>query len=348
MLDLLMSTDRGLEWKVGVLIVVATAILVAFIFILGNFSLRSGYTIAVDYDYIGALQPGAPVKVSGIKVGKIESVDFFGGKPDETGKRVQVRVTAWIEDRAKDSIRSDAEFFINTAGVLGEQYLEIVPGRDWDHPAIVAKSIIHGPPAVHDPPRTDLVVARLYEVLDGVSAVLHDDRDAIKHLLGNSASAVAEINKILVERHDQIGELIVSAADVAKEAKITLSKVNHGLGDGRPVAALLGDADATLKTAQSSLATLTPSAQALLTDATRVTGIITEQRIDTAIGAADKAATAASKAGGLIDNVNGAVTDLRAGKGTAGALLSKDELYSDLRELIRDLKRNPWKLFWKE
>ncbi len=342
------TTERGLEWKVGVLIVASTAILVTFIFILGNFSLRSGYTIAIDYDYIGALQPGAPVKVSGIKVGKVESVDFLGGKPDATGKRVQVRVTAWIEDRAKDSIRSDAEFFINTAGVLGEQYLEIVPGRDWDHPAIAAKSIIHGPPAVHDPPRTDLVVARLYEVLDGVSSVLHDDRDAIKNLLGNSASAVAEINKILVERHDQIGELIVSAAEVAKEAKITLSKVNQGLGDGRSVAALLGDADATLKTAQSSLASLTPSAQALMTDATRVTGIITEQRIDTAIGAADKAATAASKAGGLIDNVNGAVTDLRAGKGTAGALLSKDELYSDLRELIRDLKRNPWKLFWKE
>ena len=42
------------------------------------------------------------------------------------------------------------------------------------------------------------------------------------------------------------------------------------------------------------------------------------------------------------------VTDLRAGKGTAGALLSRDEVYSDLRELIRDLKRNPWKFFWKE
>ncbi|CAN5428844.1 hypothetical protein BH11MYX1_BH11MYX1_15210 [soil metagenome] len=343
------TTERGLDWKVGVLIAGSTAVLLAFIFVLGNLSLHSGYTIAIDFDYIGALQPGAPVKVSGIKVGKIESVDFIGGKRDaQTGRRVQVRVTAWIEDRAKDSIRSDAEFFINTAGVLGEQYLEIVPGRDWDHPAVAAHSIIHGPPAVHDPPRTDLVFARLYEVLDGVSAVLHDDRDAIKSLMRNGASAVAEINKILVERHDQIGELIVSAADLAKQAKITLSKVNNGLGDGRAVATLLGDADATLKTARSSLATLTPATQALLADATRVTGIITEQRIDTAIGAADKAATAASKAGGLIDNVNGVVTDLRAGKGTVGALLSRDELYSDLRELIRDLKRNPWKLFWKE
>ena len=342
--------ERGLEFRVGLLILVSSAILVAFIFVLGNFSLRSGFNIYVDYDYIGSLQPGAPVKVSGIKVGKVEAVDFLGGKPDPKldGKRVQVRVTVWIEDRVRDSVRSDAEFFINTAGVLGEQYLEIVPGRDWEKPAIAPNAIIHGAPAVHDPPRTDLVVARLYEVLDGIADVLHDDRDAIKNLLSNSANAVKEANQILVDNHQQIGELIANGSSLAKEAKVTLSKVNNGLGDGRPVATLVADADATLKSAQNTMTTLTPSAQALMADATRVTKIVTEERIDKAINAADKAATAAGKAGGLIDNVNGMVSDLRAGKGTAGALLAKDDVYSDLRELIRDLKRNPWKFFWKE
>lgn len=341
--------ERGLEFKVGLLILVSSAILVAFIFVLGNFSLRLGFTIAVDFDYIGALQQGAPVKVSGIKVGKVQAVDFWGGKEDpKLGKRVQVRVTVWIEDRVRDSIHSDAEFFINTAGVLGEQYLEIVPGRDYEKPAIAALAVIHGEPWVHDPPRTDLVVARLYEVLDGVAAVLRDDRDAIKNLLSNSASAVKEANQLLVDNHAAIGELITNGAGLAKEAKVTLTKVNNGLGDGRSVATLLGDADSTLKAAQNTMTTLTPSAQAFMADATRVTGIITEQRIDKAIDAADKAATAANKAGGLIDNVNGMVTDLRAGKGTAGALLAKDDIYSDLRELIRDLKRNPWKFFWKE
>jgi len=343
-------SERGLEFKVGLLVLVSSAILVGFIFVLGNFSLHSGFEIQVDYGYIGALQPGAPVKVSGIKVGKIEAVDFVGGKPDPRigGQRVQVRVTAWIEDRVRDSIRSDAEFFINTAGVLGEQYLEIVPGSDWDKPAIAPGAIIHGAPAVHDPPRTDLVVSRLYEVLDGVSSVLHDDRDAIKHLLSNGANAVAQLNQLLVDRREQIGDLIGGAADLAKAATVTLAKVNVGLGNGAPVASLLTDADATLKTAQGSLATLTPSAQTLMTDATRVTGLVTEQRLDKAIDVADKAAVAAGKAGGLIDNVDGMVTDLRAGKGTAGALLVRDEVYSDLRELIRDLKRNPWKFFWKE
>ena len=343
--------ERGLEFKVGLLILISTAILVGFIFILGNFSLRSGFTVYVDYDYIGSLQAGAPVKVSGIKVGKVTGVEFFGGKQDDKGRRVQVRVTAWVEDRVRDSIRSDAEFFINTAGVLGEQYLEIVPGRDWDHPGIAPDTVVHNDDKhlwVHDPPRTDLVVSRLYEVLDGVSSVLHDDKDAIKHLLANGASAVAEVNQLLVDNRKELRELIASGADLAKEAKTTLAKVNAGLGDGKPIANLVADADATLVSARTTMTSLTPPATALMTDATRVTGLITEGRIDKAINAADKAATAAGQAGGLIDNVNGLVTDLRAGKGTAGALLSRDELYSDLRELIRDLKRNPWKFFWKE
>lgn len=341
--------ERGLEFKVGLLILVSSAILIGFIFVLGNFSLRSGFTFKLDYDYIGSLQQGAPVKVSGIKVGKVSGVEFLGGKPDDKvgGKRVQVRVTVWVENSVKDAIRSDAEFFINTAGVLGEQYLEIVPGSNWEQPPIEAGAIIHDH-RVKNPPRTDLVVARLYEVLEGVSSVLRDDRDAIKNLLANGANAVAEINNLLVSNREQLADLIGSGALLAKEAKTTLAKVNTALGDGRPLAGLVTEANATLSAARTTMTTLTPSAQALMTDATRVTGILTEQRIDRAINAADKAAVAAGQAGGLIDNVNGMVTDLRSGKGTAGALLSRDELYSDLRELIRDLKRNPWKFFWKE
>jgi hypothetical protein len=64
-----------------------------------------------------SLQSGAPVKLSGIKVGKVKAVELFGGKEDPViHQRVQVRVTAWVEDRVADSIRGDAEFFINTAG----------------------------------------------------------------------------------------------------------------------------------------------------------------------------------------------------------------------------------------
>src|SRR5262245_6634123 len=74
--------ERGLEWRVGLLILISSAILVGFIFVLGNFSLRSGYEISLDFDYVGSLRAGAPVKVSGIKVGKISDIEFHGGAVD--------------------------------------------------------------------------------------------------------------------------------------------------------------------------------------------------------------------------------------------------------------------------
>ncbi len=335
--------DRGLEFKVGVLIVAAMVVLGGFIFVLGNFSLHSGFTIHVDYGFSGNIRPGAPVKVSGIKVGKVKDVRYLGGKVDaKTGDRVYVRLDVWIEERVHDSIKKNAEFYINTAGVLGEQYLEIVPGDA--EQSVAAGDVLRGT----DPPRTDLIVSRLYDVLDSLSSVLRDDRGTIKKLLANSASAVDQANTFLVDNRENMGKLLVSADRLANNASNVLEKVNTGMGDPRVIARTVRDADGLLNTANDSLTQLTPPTKALLVDAKRVTGTLTEERVDKALSVADKAVAVAGKAGGLIDNVNGMVTDLRAGKGTAGALLVREEIYADLREMLRDLKRNPWKFFWKE
>jgi phospholipid/cholesterol/gamma-HCH transport system substrate-binding protein len=340
-----MARERGLEFRVGLLILIALTVLVGFVFVLGNFSLADGFTIRVHYQYSGNLQEGAPVKVAGIKVGKVRTVRFVGGQQlDDRGRRVQVLVEAWVEERARESIRRDARFFINTAGVLGEQYLEIVPGEDWDAPPLDPSRPVSG----ENPPRTDLLVSELQSVLENLSEVLREDKDVIRDLLASSASAVKEVNTLLVDNREQLGRLIGSTSELAEQAGQTLEKVNQGIGDPRVIRRTLEHADGLLVTAQGAITTVTPAAVTLLHDATRVTGIVTETRVDKAIAAADKAATAAVKAGGLIDNVDGMVTDLRKGKGTAGALLVKEEVYADLRELIRDLKRNPWKFFWKE
>jgi phospholipid/cholesterol/gamma-HCH transport system substrate-binding protein len=336
--------DRGIEFKVGALIIVGVVVFAGFIFLLGNFSFSSGYTIHVDYQFSGNIQAGAPVKVSGIKVGKVEEVDFIGGEVDaKTGQRVQVRLEVWLEDRVKDSVRQDAEFFINTSGVLGEQYLEIVAGDDYEKPPLGEDVTVRGV----DPPRTDLIIARLYVVLDSLSSVLTEDRDFISNLLKNGAEAVSELATLLRENRVELGKLITSGNALAGEAAVTLGKVNQGL-EGPVVARAVRHADELLVTANTTIGQLSPPARALLADATRVTGLLTEDRIDRAIRVADGAVNATGKAGKLIDNVDGMVSDMRKGKGTAGALLVREEVYADLREMIRDLKRNPWKFFWKE
>ncbi|MBI4508182.1 MAG: MCE family protein [Deltaproteobacteria bacterium] len=337
-------SNRSLEFRVGALIAFSVAVLTAFVLLLGGFSLGKGYPLFVDFNFSGNIQPGAPVKVSGIKVGKVDQVHFLGGRVDEkTGRRVQVRLELWLEERVRDTIRQDAQFFVNTAGVLGEQYLEIVPGSH-DKPAIPAGSIHVG----IDPPRTDLIVARLYEFLDSVTDLLTKDKGLIRDLIANSASAVRELNILLGENRQAIGKLIVAAERLADEGSRAIADLHEGVGDPTIVGRTLTDLDRALASADRVLTDLGPKASQVADEGTRVLGLVTAERVERALGAADSASAFMDKGGTLVDAAIGLLADLRAGKGTAGQLLAREELYADLKELVRDLKRNPWKFLWRQ
>src|SRR5690606_11854205 len=126
---------------------------------------------------------------------------------------------------------------------------------------------------------TDLVLSRLYDVLDSLSEVLTEDKDTIKNLLENSASAVGSVDQLLRENKEEVGRLIASTSGLAAEANETLSKVNAGL-EPAMVRKTVSDADALLVSSKKAIDTVTPEAVALLQDGRRVTGIVTEDRVE--------------------------------------------------------------------
>ena len=223
----------------------------------------------------------------------------------------------------RDAIRSDAEFFINTAGVLGEQYLEIVPGKDWEQPPIAAGTIIHDAPrprsAAHRPRRRAALRGARRRVVACCATIATRSRTCWRTARARSPRSTSCSSRTAT----QLGELIAERRGAREGSE------DHAREGQRRARRWPADRDAASRapTRRSSAAQSddddadAAGARRCMTDATRVTGIITEQRIDARSTAADKAATAAGQAGGLIDNVNGMVTDLRAGKGTAGALL---------------------------
>jgi phospholipid/cholesterol/gamma-HCH transport system substrate-binding protein len=50
----------------------------------------------------------------------------------------------------------------------------------------------------------------------------------------------------------------------------------------------------------------------------------------------------------VIRTVHAMVTRIARGEGSIGALLKDDEIYDNLREMMRDLKQHPWKVLWKD
>ena len=72
------------------------------------------------FEQVGGLKPGAPVSMSGVTIGRVESIayDF-----NEYRARVALRI-----EPSYDKIPDDSDASILTAGLLGGQYVGIGPG----------------------------------------------------------------------------------------------------------------------------------------------------------------------------------------------------------------------------
>ena len=82
-----------------------------------NFS--STYRVTAKFDNIGGIKPKAPVKSSGVVVGRVDGISF-------DDKTYQARVTLAMDNRYV--FPKDSSLKILTAGLLGEQYVGIEAG----------------------------------------------------------------------------------------------------------------------------------------------------------------------------------------------------------------------------
>jgi phospholipid/cholesterol/gamma-HCH transport system substrate-binding protein len=336
--------ERSIEVKVGILVLIALGVLATFIFVLGNFSLAKGFSFYVDFDFSGNLQVGAPVKVAGIKVGKVRQVDYLGGvREAQSGRRIYVRVQAWVEQRVSGTIFEDAEFFINTQGVLGEQYLEIVPGTP-QHPPLKPGQIMLGV----TPPRMDLVVARLYELLDSATTLLREDKETISNLLRAGTKALQTVDLLLVENQQEIKKLLGNLDRFTGEAAVLIAGIHDGLGNPTHLRTLLTSLEHTsVSVSQNIDGLLAKAGKALdgVSSLSEAVGPVEKQRIRQAL---DQLVKLGDQVSAVTGEARLMVSRLNKGQGTAGALIAKEELYEDLKEMVRDLKRNPWKFLWRE
>ena len=118
----------NLELRVGVFVVVALACLTLLVFKAGDFYLKPGYTVRFLFDFVSGIDKGCPVRLAGVSVGEVTEVHVIRGSDNKT----QVELLAWIAKGAV--IEDDAEVRINSMGLLGEKYVEILPGKNSQNP----------------------------------------------------------------------------------------------------------------------------------------------------------------------------------------------------------------------
>ena len=143
-----MSSQRVLETWVGLFMLVAIAALVMLAFkVSGLTGFFSGdtYEVTAYFDDIGGLKLRAPVKVGGVVIGEVDQITL---DPSTFRAIVKLRVQSKYNDIPTDSSAS-----ILTAGLLGDNYVELTPmyGQnflkegstiEYTHPAIILEKLI--------------------------------------------------------------------------------------------------------------------------------------------------------------------------------------------------------------
>ncbi|MGD9843358.1 MAG: outer membrane lipid asymmetry maintenance protein MlaD [Steroidobacteraceae bacterium] len=79
-----------------------------------------GYSLVANFENIGSLKPGAPVSMSGVTVGRVESISY--------DQQVYKAVVKMHINAEFDRIPDDSDASIMTAGLLGGQYIGVTAG----------------------------------------------------------------------------------------------------------------------------------------------------------------------------------------------------------------------------
>ena len=330
----------SVEVRVGLLILVALALLGGFVFVLGGVELGDRYDLYVDFDHPGNVQPGAPVSVGSIRVGTVEEITYMGGRLDpQTGRRPLIRMRLSLDANVQDTIHEDALFYVTSQSMLGESVIAVDPG-DPEKPALQEGAIVEGV----DPPRLDLALALAYELLEGLTRFLRENREQLSGLLTSAASMVRQIDALLSEHDDRLDTILVNLERATAQTNELLEGGN-AIVNGPRLRRSLTNLDRTLAAVATDIGPLLSDARELAHAAEETFGPDQREQVQRTL---EHAASLATEADSAVADARAIVAHIREGRGSVGAFVMDEEVYDDVQELLRDLKHNPWKFFWRE
>jgi len=239
---------------VGIFVVIAASLLIVTIFAISGAFGRSEQIFLTHFKNAGGLEPGSIVRYAGIRVGRVEKVTIDPKDPSRVIMQMGVDLGV--------PVKTDSLAKVSSLSALGENYLEILPGKansplakvgpDGKPPMLASKEFF-GINDVADilndlgPKAEDLVsnlnerVTELKETINRVNDLLNEQNRA------NVSAALGNLNGMLAENRPHIksalghvdetsaklGETVDEFKKTAKQADETLKKVDDILGENR-------------------------------------------------------------------------------------------------------------------
>ncbi|WP_040793151.1 MlaD family protein [Nocardia paucivorans] len=194
--------------------------------------LRSTYTVTVNLDRSGGLQPGNDVTLRGYRVGEVDSIEITDG-----GAGIEAKAT--IDSRY--AIPVDTQVAVQALSGAGEQYIDFRPAGE-EGPFLTDGSVIdYDPERVHTPvPITEVLEnssdlisqidpKKFSVILNELDTALSGGPDQLRSLIEGVSLAVAGLDSLLPQTTNLIANLRTIAATTSL-AQPDLGTLTHNSG----------------------------------------------------------------------------------------------------------------------
>lgn len=349
LVGVLMVTAR--EIKVGAFVLVGMVLAGMVIFMIGEerqlFSSKVPFR-AVFSDVEG-LKRGSTIRMGGVDIGNVDKVAYSDNADD-----LNLYVTLKVVDTEARRIRKNSRVKIDAKGLLGDKVITILSGSP-DQPVLKPGDIIPTDKDSQDLAsalgrvgnisiKTEQIVENVAKITGefsdtNLAADVKSSAESLKHVLSSADSGHGYVAKLMNDPAEaqRIGNTISALEHSAAELDKTLSAVNAvaqriDKGPGLVHEVIYGESSA------KSVEQIGAAAEQL---SLVLKGIREGNGLARAALFGDDSSQQINKrVDRILGEVEGILADVRAGKGTLGALLVDPSVYEDLKVVLGNVERN--------
>jgi phospholipid/cholesterol/gamma-HCH transport system substrate-binding protein len=349
----LMSATRAVEVRIGAFLLLALGVAAAFIAVLGHVAWPGGNEVCADFAYLGGLEEGAPVKISGVHVGQVRRVSLLvhsttppPAKPVAALGRNStplVRACMTLETSVAPLITDGTAFAVASQGMIGEAYIEVEPHAGG---LLTSDKPVRGV----DAPRLHVMTLQVAALMNAAGDFLKPSDPQQPQAVGKAViSLLGTVNGLLTERRPAILAALDDMAAASADFRQVAAGLKTGVGDGQALKGLVEQTRDAVGVVQREVPPVAArSSQALATlqalgdkanramDANALDGIMHDTK------------AAAQHLEQLSADAERVMKGVRRGEGTLGGFVQDPQLYDDVKELLRDVKQHPWKFLWRD
>ena len=293
---------------VGFFITLGTIILIVGIFTLGGQKKTFSPSLHVSavFNNVNGLQKGNNVWFSGVKIGTVRSIEFFGTS--------QVKVTVNIDRTAREYIRKDARAKITAEGLIGNKLVVLSGGSQEAGPIQGGETLL-----VDEAMNPDELLGTLQTNNKNLAAITTDFKT---------------ISKRLVEGEGSMGALLTDKT-LYKDLQTTMAALRTTVGNLQVAARNSEQLTKSIADYSSSLNRPGTLAGDLVSDTVIMTNLRTS---------VEQINLATAQANAFVHSLRNAGKKLDEGDNAAGLLLNDEQVAEELRSTLQNLNSSSKKL----